>query len=73
MSTHDPDGQLLCIHSVCVAEEHRGKGHGSKLMTAYINYVQSTRPDLKSIRLLCKEYLVSLFGFLLFTKCLSYK
>ena len=60
MSTHEPDGKLLCIHSVCVAEDQRRKGIGSRLMTAYVNFVKQGRPDVETMRLLCKDHLVRL-------------
>jgi ribosomal protein S18 acetylase RimI-like enzyme len=59
MSLHETEGNLLCIHSVCVAEEHRRQGIGSKLMVAYVNFVKQGRPDVDTVRLLCKEHLVS--------------
>jgi GNAT superfamily N-acetyltransferase len=58
MSLHEPEGKLLCIHSVCVAEEHQRQGVGSRLMTAYVNFVKQGRPDVETMRLLCKEQLV---------------
>mmetsp|Transcript_2552 Transcript_2552/g.5685 ORF Transcript_2552/g.5685 Transcript_2552/m.5685 type:complete len:184 (-) Transcript_2552:144-695(-) len=61
MSTHDPDGKLLCIHSVVVAHEHRRKGLASRMLKAYIAYVQGTTPDLAEIRLISKEQLVKLY------------
>jgi ribosomal protein S18 acetylase RimI-like enzyme len=59
MSFHEPQGKLLCIHSVCVAEEQRRKGLGSRLMLAYVNFVKQGRPDVETMRLICKEHLVS--------------
>lgn len=59
MATHDPQGSLLCVHSVCVAEAARRRGVGSRLMRAYVNFVAQTSPDVTEIRLMCKEHLVS--------------
>ena len=58
MGAHEPEGTMLCIHSVVVAEHRRRKKIGSRLLTAYVNYVSMARPDVESMRLLCKEYLV---------------
>jgi GNAT superfamily N-acetyltransferase len=57
MSTHEPGGELLCIHSVCVKESIRRTGLASRLLKAYLQYVQMD-PALDSIRLLCKTHLV---------------
>lgn len=61
MATHEPDGTLLCIHSVCVNAAHRRQGIASKLLQAYLNYVQQTTPELAEVRLICKEPLVGLY------------
>ena len=60
MATHEDDGTLLCIHSVCVREGLRQQGVGSRLMKAYVNYIQQVRPEVETMRLLCKEHLVSI-------------
>ncbi|KAL0042704.1 hypothetical protein WJX79_008208 [Trebouxia sp. C0005] len=36
MSRHDPEGQTLCIHSVCVAAEHQRKGIARRMLKAYL-------------------------------------
>eukprot|EP00955_Chlamydomonas_euryale_P038645 351146-Chlamydomonas_euryale.AAC.1 len=58
MSTHEPDGTTLCIHSVCVAQPHRRRGVASAALRAYINYVRATSPHLRQVRLISKQYLV---------------
>ncbi|GAX80477.1 hypothetical protein CEUSTIGMA_g7916.t1 [Chlamydomonas eustigma] len=68
MSQHEPDGQLLCVHSVVIAEGLRRKGCATKMLQAYIRYVQATTPHLQEIRLLSKDNLVKLYvgvGFVL--------
>uniref|UniRef100_A0A7S0WTU9 N-acetyltransferase domain-containing protein n=1 Tax=Chlamydomonas leiostraca TaxID=1034604 RepID=A0A7S0WTU9_9CHLO len=60
MSTHDPDGVTLCVHSVCVREDMRRKGVALKMLKAYLQYVQATTP-LKSVRLICKSGLIPLY------------
>ncbi|KAG1654568.1 hypothetical protein FOA52_009009 [Chlamydomonas sp. UWO 241] len=61
MSTHDPDGTLLCIHSVCVAEGQRCKGIATRTLGAYLNFVCATSPQLTQIRLLSKENMLKLY------------
>mmetsp|Transcript_24320 Transcript_24320/g.76619 ORF Transcript_24320/g.76619 Transcript_24320/m.76619 type:complete len:118 (-) Transcript_24320:2045-2398(-) len=61
MSSHDPEGTTLCIHSVCVAEPERRKGLGLRMLKAYVGFVQQTTPELVSIRLICKEHLVGFY------------
>jgi arylalkylamine N-acetyltransferase len=59
MATHEPQGSLLCVHSVCVEQGQRRRGVGSKLMRAYINFIAQSSANVTEIRLLCKEHLVS--------------
>lgn len=61
MGEHEPDGRLLCIHSVCVAQPERRKGVATKLLKAYLNYIQQTSPHIEQVRLICKEPLVDLY------------
>ncbi|GAA5984378.1 hypothetical protein JCM10908_003325 [Rhodotorula pacifica] len=42
MSTHEPSGGYIAIHSVCVAPSHRGKGIASSLLKEYIARFEST-------------------------------
>lgn len=61
MSKHDPDGRTLCIHSVCVAAEHQRKGIASRMLKAYLQYVQQTCPQAECARLICKKNLIALY------------
>ncbi len=40
MSTHEPEGQLLCIHSVVVAEGLRRKGIATRMLRAYLRHAR---------------------------------
>jgi hypothetical protein len=62
MSTHDPDGSLLCVHSVCVATPERRRGLATRLLRAYLPFAQATTPALAEVRLLCKPPLVPLYA-----------
>ncbi|KAL6778770.1 hypothetical protein ACKKBF_B04715 [Auxenochlorella protothecoides x Auxenochlorella symbiontica] len=61
MSSHDPEGSTLALHSVCVAAEHRRQGLATRLLKAYIQYVQVTAPQISTMVLLCKDHLVALY------------
>ena len=56
-----PCADLLAIHSVCVAESYRRRGVASRLLRAYLAYVQCTTPQLREVRLICKAPLVPLY------------
>lgn len=61
MSTHDGEGHTLRIHSVCVAAEYQRKGIASRMLKAYLQFVQQSCPQVFSIQLICKKNLVSLY------------
>ncbi|QDZ22504.1 N-acetyltransferase [Chloropicon primus] len=62
MSNHEPEGSLLCVHSVVVAPALRRKGVALAMLR---EYVQSLRRDgengVKEVRLICKEGLKGLY------------
>eukprot|EP00241_Pyramimonas_parkeae_P012096 CAMPEP_0114241434 /NCGR_PEP_ID=MMETSP0058-20121206/9629_1 /TAXON_ID=36894 /ORGANISM="Pyramimonas parkeae, CCMP726" /LENGTH=188 /DNA_ID=CAMNT_0001353957 /DNA_START=51 /DNA_END=617 /DNA_ORIENTATION=- len=62
MSVHDPDGELLCIHSVCVEDTHRRKKVGTRLLKAYLAYISQSTPQATRIALICKENLVGFYS-----------
>ncbi|EED77694.1 predicted protein, partial [Postia placenta Mad-698-R] len=64
MSTHEP-GPSVCIHSVCVAPDHRRKGVGLALLKEYLSRLE-TQPDrlgyqLERVLLITHEDLRSLY------------
>ena len=61
MSKHDPEGHTLCIHSVCIAAESQRKGIARRMLQAYVAYVQQTCPQIRSLQLICKQHLISLY------------
>ena len=60
MSTHDPNGQLVCIHSVCVEEKFRRKGIALSLLSKYVEHVKQLN-KVKAIALISHEYLLPLY------------
>eukprot|EP00239_Pterosperma_sp_CCMP1384_P007878 CAMPEP_0197855514 /NCGR_PEP_ID=MMETSP1438-20131217/26783_1 /TAXON_ID=1461541 /ORGANISM="Pterosperma sp., Strain CCMP1384" /LENGTH=194 /DNA_ID=CAMNT_0043470653 /DNA_START=232 /DNA_END=816 /DNA_ORIENTATION=+ len=61
MSQHDPSGETLCIHSVCVQQDQRRNKVGTKMLKSYIQFVQASTPSIRRIALICKEYLVEFY------------
>ncbi|KAG6867847.1 hypothetical protein C0993_010302 [Termitomyces sp. T159_Od127] len=54
MSTHVPSSASVCIHSVCVAPEHRHKGVASNLLKTYIAKLKE-RGKYARVLLITKE------------------
>lgn len=50
MSSHDPSGKFLAIHSVVVEKKHRKKGIGTQIMANYLNSVEQIRKS-QSVKL----------------------
>ena len=61
MGKHETDGQTLCVHSVSVAAEYQRKGIASRMLKAYLQYVQQSCPQACSVQLICKKNLISLY------------
>lgn len=61
MAEHEPTGQTLCLHSVCVDPKHQHKGIATKMVKAYLVYVQQTCPQIRSVQLICKQELINLY------------
>jgi len=66
MSTHDPEGKLLAIHSVVVQQKYRRKGIASAMLKRYVEKVEVENIDgsIESMVLLAKA---NLLGF--YVKC----
>ncbi|PSC67839.1 Oxoglutarate iron-dependent dioxygenase [Micractinium conductrix] len=62
MGVHEAEGELLAIHSVCVDGAHRRRGLATRLLRAYLNFVQATTPSLREARLICKQPLIPLYA-----------
>ena len=60
MSTHIKEGTALVIHSVTVAEKHRRRGIGRKMLLQYIKAIRTTT-SVQYILLLSKAYLLSFY------------
>ena len=61
MQEHEPTGQTLCLHSVCVAPEYQRQGIATKMVKAYLTYIKQTCPQVESVQLICKQDLIQLY------------
>jgi PhzF family phenazine biosynthesis protein len=62
MSTHDPTGVSLCIHSVVVKESHRRQGLATLMLRHYCTTVPYHFPLVKNMRLISKAHLISFYA-----------
>ena len=61
MSTHEPGGSKLCIHSVVVDAKLRRRGIALWMLQAYLRHVHEAAPTVERIMLICKEPLLGLY------------
>mmetsp|Transcript_21602 Transcript_21602/g.60031 ORF Transcript_21602/g.60031 Transcript_21602/m.60031 type:complete len:175 (+) Transcript_21602:334-858(+) len=54
MSVHEPEGTTVCIHSVCVAADEQRNGVATRMLKAYIQWVQQSFPSATNLQLICK-------------------
>ena len=57
MSLHEPDGTILCIHSVVVTESMRRQGIALWMLRSYMKQVTELQ-RVSRVLLICKEHLV---------------
>ena len=60
MSTHEPDGTTLCIHSVVVDATYRRQGLATWMLLEYVERVREAGVATR-ILLICKEYLLGFY------------
>ncbi|GAA5840450.1 hypothetical protein JCM3766R1_000292 [Sporobolomyces carnicolor] len=60
MEAHEPAGQYLAIHSVCVSPDHRKQGIAKALLQEYLARVRAAG-RVRGIRLIAKEGLVGMY------------
>lgn len=56
---HD-QGNVLCIHSVVIAEQYRGKGYGRYMLKSYLDKIRNTT-NIKYVLLMSKRMLVPFY------------
>ncbi|KAF7728448.1 hypothetical protein EC973_006128 [Apophysomyces ossiformis] len=60
MSSHEPGGQTVCLHGVCIAPEYRGRGWAVALMRYWIQQLKR-KNKYKRIALLSRPQLTGLY------------
>ncbi|KAL9645272.1 hypothetical protein ABK040_002472 [Willaertia magna] len=60
MSTHQPNGKTICIHSVVIKDKYRRNGIGSEMLKKYLNYLSENFKGQYCV-LLSKEYLIKFY------------
>ena len=51
MDVHEPNGQTICIHSVCVSPEHRRKGIALRLLNEYVTRLKKLKQQDDAVAL----------------------
>ncbi|KAJ3277065.1 hypothetical protein HDV01_000117 [Terramyces sp. JEL0728] len=59
MTLHDPNGRIICIHSVCTHPDYRKLGLASKMLQNYIDILREWRQ--KRVSIIVHEYLVPFY------------
>ncbi|KAJ9059026.1 hypothetical protein DSO57_1006504 [Entomophthora muscae] len=70
MSSHNPAGSLICLHSVCVHPTYQRCGVATQLMTQFIEYVTRMKNEgmpLKKIAIISHDHLLGWYQKLGFT------
>ncbi|KAF8933361.1 hypothetical protein BGZ47_010895, partial [Haplosporangium gracile] len=80
MSSHDPSGDAVCIHSVCVSSAFQRRGIATRLLKEYLEHLQklnknanasSSAKKLTRVLLIAHEHTIGLYagvGFVLVGK-----
>ena len=55
MSEHEPEGTVLCVHSVSVDESFRRRGVAVRMLKVYHDFVRETTPHVKELRLISRN------------------
>jgi RimJ/RimL family protein N-acetyltransferase len=61
MSEHEPNGTLLCIHSVVIDPAFRRRGLAAQMLRRYVDMVCASQLQVKRIMLIAKAYLVGFY------------
>ncbi|KAJ4462891.1 putative arylalkylamine N-acetyltransferase [Paratrimastix pyriformis] len=62
LQNHDPQGNVLCLHSIAVEAARRRKGLGDRVLDYYLNHflpavLPAHYPNVREVRLIAKEHL----------------
>lgn len=61
MSVHEPQGSLLCIHSVVIDSQYRHQNIGTALLRQYLSRIRSQPSKVRGIQLIAKSALSSFY------------
>ena len=61
MSSHEPGGHMLVVHSVTVRESQRHLGIGSRMLSEYMCYITAERTEVLRVGLLSKQQLLPFY------------
>jgi len=67
LHTHDPEGESICIHSVCVDRTRQRQGIALKMLETYCDHARSVCTDAKRILLVSHAELIPLYTRAAFT------
>ncbi|KAF9324146.1 hypothetical protein BGZ91_003128 [Linnemannia elongata] len=68
MSSHDPSGDTVCIHSVCVSNAFQRRGIATRLLREYLQHLQILNNNvhaskkLKRVLLIAHEHTIGLYA-----------
>ncbi|KAF9912483.1 hypothetical protein EC991_010570 [Linnemannia zychae] len=79
MSSHDPSGNAVCIHSVCVSSAYQRRGIATRMLKEYLQHLQrlnsnnsnTSSTKLDKVMLIAHEHTIGLYsgvGFVLIGK-----
>ncbi|KAF9131933.1 hypothetical protein BGW39_001099 [Mortierella sp. 14UC] len=79
MSSHDPSGNAVCIHSVCISSAFQRRGVATRMLKEYLQHLQrlnnsnshASSAKLKRVLLIAHEHTIGLYsgvGFVLVGK-----
>lgn len=59
--SHDTAGPTVCIHSICVDSQHRGRGIASFFISKYLLHLRALEPKVAKVVLLCHKQLLNFY------------
>ncbi|KAG0203987.1 hypothetical protein BGX28_003915 [Mortierella sp. GBA30] len=68
MYKHDPSGNAVCIHSVCVSKDYQRRGIASAMLREYLKHIRMLKRNTSSFRqvdrllLIAHDYLIDMYA-----------
>ncbi|XP_033644572.1 uncharacterized protein LOC117304303 isoform X2 [Asterias rubens] len=60
-NSHEPEGALVCVRTLCVHQDFRNKGVATKLLKHFIQYVQENVKNVRKMGLICHDNLIPMY------------